>query len=75
MNIFGSKSGHLSKSNKWGKKIHFLGKNFSRVPNVMQNLEKSSNIAKKNGGNEENISDFTIILMAAFGTNNVHSAL
>ena len=48
MNIFGSKSGHLSKSNNWKIFLHFLKKLFQylsifqkqRVPNVLQNSEK-----------------------------------
>ena len=44
------------------------------MPNGLQNSEKSSNIGKI-GGNEENIEIFTIILMASFGNRNVHRAL
>ena len=42
------------------------------VPNVLQNSEKSSNIYQKLGEDEENLSIFTVILMATFGTKNVH---
>ena len=53
--------------------FHFLNffslcDNFSkwRVPKVLQNSDKSSNIVINLGGNEENLAIFTIILMAAF---------
>ena len=42
--------------------------------NVLQNSEKGSNIAKI-WGNEENLAIFTITLMAAFGSKNVHIAV
>ena len=66
MNISCSKSSHLSNSNIIGRFfLHFLKNNsvcddFSklRVPNVLQNSEKSSNIAKI-WGNEENLAIFT----------------
>ena len=45
------------------------------MPNVLQNAEKSSNIAKNLVPIEENLSIFTIIVIADFGTKNVHSAM
>ena len=42
---------------------------------MQQNQEKSSNIATIWGKNEENLTLFTIFLMATFGTKNDHSAL
>ena len=80
MNIFGSKSGHLS--NRIIERFFFIfSKLFAvfddfskwRVPNVLHNEEKSLNI-EKNRENEENHATFTVILMATFGTKNVHSA-
>ena len=38
-------------------------------------LGKIINFCKKFGENEENLANFTIILMAAFGTKNVHSVM
>jgi len=83
VNIFGSKSGHLS--NRVIARFFFIfSKIFAvfddfpkcRVPNVLRNSEKSSNIVK-NCGKMNEILQFLciVILMAAFGNKNVHSAL
>ena len=36
--------------------------------------QKNHKILQNFRGNEENLANFTVILMAAFGTKNVHSA-
>ena len=46
-----------------------------RVANLLQNSKKSSNIAKIWEDKKEDLANFTIILMPAFGTQIVHSAL
>ena len=80
VNIFASKSDHLC-NGIFERFFFILSKLFAvfddfskwRVPNVLQNSEKSPNIAKIVGSeDEENLAIFTFILMATFGTKNVH---
>ena len=79
MNIFGSKSGHLS-NRIIGRFFFIFSKHFAvfddyskwRVPNGQQNSGKII----KFGEIEENLAFFSIILMAraTFGIKNFHSA-
>ena len=82
MNIFGSKSGHLS--NRIIERFFFvITKLFAvfddfskwRVPNVSVKLRKIIKYSKNCEDNEENLAIFTVILMAAFVTKNVNSAV
>ena len=45
------------------------------MPNVLVHNSEKHQILQKVQENEENLAIFTIILMTAFGTKNVHSAM
>ena len=81
MNIFGSKTGHLS--NRIIERFFFIfSKLFAvfdefskrRVPNVLLGTRKIIKYSENWGEDEENIAQSTVILMAAFVTKNVYSA-
>ena len=80
--FFGSKSGHLS--NRMIERFFFIFSklyavfdDFSkwRMPNELLHNSEKHQILQKLQVNEENLAIFTVILMAAFGTKNVHSAM
>ena len=81
MNIFVSKGGHLS--NRIIQRFSSFFPNFLQYLMIFQNGEcqmccrtrKNHQILQQFGGNEENHAMVTIILMAAFGTKNVHSGV
>ena len=75
MNIFGSKSGHLS-NRIIGRFFIIFYKIFAvqRVPNVLQNSKKSSNIAKNLGKLGKPCNSY-YFLNGHFGTKTVHSTV